>query len=33
MVRKCDVRHAEGANMDKFSQGKVAYKSAKEYDS
>lgn len=33
VIRKCDVRHSEGANMDKYYQGKHAYKSCKEYDS
>ena len=33
VIRRCDVRHPEGASMDKFSQGKQAYKGCKEYDS
>lgn len=33
IIRKCDVRHPEGASMDKTSQGKTAYKGQKEYDS
>ena len=32
-IRKCDVRQGEGASMDKYSQGKQAYKGCKEYDS
>jgi hypothetical protein len=33
IIRRCDVRHPEGASMDKTSQGKTAYKGQKEYDS
>ena len=32
-IRKCDVRQGEGASMDKYYQGKQAYKGCKEYDS
>ena len=32
-IRNCDVRHPEGANMNKENQGQVKYKGRKEYDS
>lgn len=32
IVRRCDVRHRSGENMDKFFQGKEAYKDKKDYD-
>ena len=32
VIRNCDVKHAEGANMDKYNQGMLTYKGSKEYD-
>ena len=33
IIRNCDVRHPEGANMDKEHQGQEKYRGCKEYDS
>ena len=32
VIRRCDVRHGQGAQMDAPSQGKCTYKGQKEYD-
>ena len=31
-IRNCDVVHKQGAEMDKYNQGKKIYSGAKEYD-
>jgi len=33
LIRNCDVRHKQGALMDKENQSKHVYKNNKEYDS